>query len=100
VQTEAPQQRIPPWPIGLNQQARAGFEMHRSHSIGDHPPHCTADGLQALSIENLLHDPLIRLVMDSDGVTEDSILALIDEVRSASGRRRQRIAHRQLCGDE
>jgi hypothetical protein len=29
----------------------------------------------------LLRDPLIRLVMDSDGVTEQAMIALLDQVR-------------------
>jgi hypothetical protein len=32
---------------------------------------------------NLLHDPLIRLVMQSDGVTEEAMVALLSRVRGS-----------------
>lgn len=31
--------------------------------------------------ESMLHDPLIRLVMDSDGVTDEVMIALINQLR-------------------
>jgi hypothetical protein len=31
--------------------------------------------------EGLLRDPLIRLFMDSDGVTDEAMIALIDQLR-------------------
>ena len=31
--------------------------------------------------ESLLRDPLIRLVMDSDGVTDEALIALMDQLR-------------------
>jgi hypothetical protein len=39
---------------------------------------------------SLLRDPLIRLVMDSDGVTEQAMIALVEQVRwSLAARERQ-----------
>jgi hypothetical protein len=34
-----------------------------------------------VSIANLLRDPLIRLVMKSDGVTEQDMIAVMDQLR-------------------
>jgi hypothetical protein len=31
--------------------------------------------------KSLLRDPLIRLVMESDGVTDEALIALIDQLR-------------------
>ena len=38
---------------------------------------------------SLLHDPLIRLVMASDGVTEDAMIGLMTQVRQAIAAREQ-----------
>jgi hypothetical protein len=41
-------------------------------------------------LNGLLRDPLIRLVMDSDGVTEQAMIALVEQVRrSLAARERQ-----------
>jgi hypothetical protein len=41
-------------------------------------------------LPRLLRDPLTRLVMDSDGVTEQALIELIDQVRrSLAARKRQ-----------
>ncbi len=41
---------------------------------------CAASDNEA-PLAALLRDPLIRLVMDSDGVTEQALIALLDQVR-------------------
>ena len=38
---------------------------------------------------SLLHDPLIRLVMASDGVTDDAMIDLMTQVRQAIAAREQ-----------
>lgn len=38
---------------------------------------------------SLLHDPLIRLVMASDGVTEDAMIDLMTQVRQSIAAREQ-----------
>jgi hypothetical protein len=38
---------------------------------------------EELGLVDLMRDPLIRLVMQSDGVTEQAMMALIDQVRDA-----------------
>jgi hypothetical protein len=39
---------------------------------------------------DILRDPLIRLMMDSDGVTEDAMVALMDQLsRALAARKRQ-----------
>jgi hypothetical protein len=43
---------------------------------------CT-DGQKDYGCIDLLEDPLIRLVMKSDGVVEDEIAALLERVRQA-----------------
>jgi hypothetical protein len=43
---------------------------------------CTASKNERCVIE-LLRDPLIRLVMDSDGVTEQAMIAILENLRSA-----------------
>ena len=41
-------------------------------------------------LNSLLRDPLIRLIMDSDGVTEQAMIALVEQVRrSLAARERQ-----------
>jgi len=35
----------------------------------------------ALGVADLLQDPLTRLVMDADGVTESAMIALVDKIR-------------------
>jgi DNA invertase Pin-like site-specific DNA recombinase len=40
---------------------------------------------------DLLRDPLIRLVMESDGVTEQEMIALMDQLRRALAARERRI---------
>jgi hypothetical protein len=54
------------------------------------------------SVNELLRDPLIRLVMDSDGVTEQAMIGVLEHLRIAlaarqgpSGWRRRRSASRQ-----
>jgi hypothetical protein len=49
---------------------------------------------------SLLRDPLIRLVMDSDGVTEQAMIALVEQVRrSLAARERQMSAvHKNRSG--
>ena len=39
---------------------------------------------------DLLRDPLIRLVMESDGVTEQEMIALMDQLRRALVERERR----------
>ena len=41
--------------------------------------------------EGLLQDPLIRLVMDSDGVTDEAMIALLDQLRRSATVRDDRI---------
>ena len=38
---------------------------------------------EEIGLANLIRDPLIRLVMKSDGVTEQAMMALMDQVRDA-----------------
>jgi hypothetical protein len=41
-----------------------------------------------IGLANFLRDPLIRLVMDSDGVTEDAMIAIMDQLsRSLTARK-------------
>jgi hypothetical protein len=50
---------------------------------------CAGSGNEA-GLNSLLRDPLIRLVMDSDGVTEQAMIALVEQVRrSLAARERQ-----------
>ena len=42
-----------------------------------------------MTFAGLLHDPLIRLVMLSDGVTEDALAALMNRVRRSLAARAQ-----------
>ena len=42
-----------------------------------------------VTFAGLLHDPLIRLVMLSDGVTEDALAALMNRVRCSLAARAQ-----------
>lgn len=35
-----------------------------------------------LDLTSMIHDPLIQLVMDSDGVTEEAMIALVDRIRT------------------
>ena len=42
-----------------------------------------------VTFASLLHDPLIRLVMLSDGVTEDAMVALMNRVRRSLAARAQ-----------
>jgi hypothetical protein len=42
-----------------------------------------------MTFASLLHDPLIRLVMLSDGVTEDAMVALLSRVRQSLAARAQ-----------
>jgi hypothetical protein len=41
---------------------------------------CAGSGYKVASTD-LLRDPLIRLVMESDGVTEQAMIALVEQVR-------------------
>jgi hypothetical protein len=41
------------------------------------------DGANHLSFETLLNDPLIRLVMDADGVTPQALIAPLAAARDA-----------------
>jgi len=43
----------------------------------------------------MLRDPLIRLVMDSDGVTELEMIAVMDQLRHALAAREARMHHRK-----
>ena len=36
------------------------------------------------AFESMLRDPLIRLVMDSDGVTDEAMIALINHLRQCA----------------
>ena len=38
-------------------------------------------------VTSLLRDPLIRLVMESDGVTEQAMIALVEQVRRSMAAR-------------
>lgn len=42
-----------------------------------------------VTFAGLLHDPLIRLVMASDGVTEDAMIDLMTQVRQSIAAREQ-----------
>ena len=48
------------------------------------------------SVNELLRDPLIRLVMDSDGVTEQAMLGVLEHLRIALAARKQ---HVRACQD-
>jgi hypothetical protein len=54
---------------------------HRVHTTLE----ITVRGRQDNNVEftNILQDPHIRLVMDSDGVTEDAMVALMDQLSLA-----------------
>jgi hypothetical protein len=41
-------------------------------------------------VRALLRDPLIRLVMSSDGVTEQAMIALLDQLRQSLAEREHR----------
>ena len=43
-------------------------------------------------LNSLLRDPLIRLVMQSDGVTEQAMIAVIDQLRRSLAARASRIS--------
>jgi hypothetical protein len=47
----------------------------------------------------LLRDPLTRLVMDSDGVTEQAMIELIDQLRRSLAARESRRAPRMTSAD-
>ena len=42
-----------------------------------------AESDDRLEFARMLRDPLIRLVMDSDGVTEQEMIAVMDQLRRA-----------------
>jgi hypothetical protein len=44
-----------------------------------------------LEFANMLRDPLIRLVMDSDGVTEQEMIAVMDQLCRALTAREGRV---------
>ena len=50
-------------------------------------PIMAARGAQA-SFDDLLRDPLTRLVMASDGVTEEDMIALLSQLQRSLARRR------------
>ena len=54
------------------------------------------DLAQALTFETMLTDPLIRLVMDSDGVTTDDLVRVLEVARAAVVAREQ-AAVASLC---
>jgi hypothetical protein len=54
------------------------------------------DDADKLTVENMLSDPLIRMVMDSDGVTVAEFAAVMATARQASGRAWRRYARRTL----
>ena len=41
------------------------------------------DEPQKLTFETMLDDPLVRLVMESDGVTEDELVSLLETTSAA-----------------
>ncbi len=45
----------------------------------------------ARSVNELLRDPLIRLVMDSDGVTEQAMIGVLEHLRIALAVRKQHV---------
>jgi hypothetical protein len=45
---------------------------------------------------DLLRDPLIRLVMESDGVTEQALIALVEQVRLSLAARERSMGPCQL----
>jgi hypothetical protein len=49
------------------------------HTAGD----ACAHDLRPLTFETMLMDPLIRLVMDSDGITLGDLLAVLETARAA-----------------
>lgn len=51
-------------------------------------------------LNGLLRDPLIRLVMDSDGVTEQAMIALVEQVRRSLAARepQMRPVHKNCSG--
>lgn len=51
-------------------------------------------------LNSLLRDPLIRLVMDSDGVTEQAMIALVEQVRRSLAARKRRMGSvHKKCSD-
>jgi len=52
-----------------------------------------------LQFASMLRDPLIRLVMDSDGVTEQEMIAVMDQLlRALTARgRMRRVKSARLC---
>jgi hypothetical protein len=51
-------------------------------------------------LNGLLRDPLIRLVMDSDGVTEQAMIALVEQVRRSLAVRERQMSpvHKDCSG--
>ena len=47
------------------------------------------------NVNELLRDPLIRLVMDSDGVTEQAMIGVLEHLRIALAARKQHVRARQ-----
>lgn len=45
---------------------------------------CCQDDVPALNFESLLSDPLIRLVMESDGVTDKEMVTVLETARAAT----------------
>jgi hypothetical protein len=50
-----------------------------------------AESDDRLEFASMLRDPLIRLVMDSDGVTEQEMIAVMDQLRRALAAREGRL---------
>lgn len=44
-----------------------------------------SDSENGVGLEHLLRDPLIRLVMDSDGVTDEAMIAMVEQIRRSRG---------------
>jgi hypothetical protein len=49
----------------------------------------SAETVGALTFESMLTDPLIRAVMDSDGVTVDDLVAVLEAAQRAIAAREQ-----------
>lgn len=49
------------------------------------------DAMPALSFESMLSDPLIRLVMDADGVTVEELVSVMVVARDARPRPRHKL---------
>ena len=50
------------------------------------------------SVNELLRDPLIRLVMDSDGVTEQAMIGVLEHLRIALAARKQHVVRARQDG--